>query len=315
MKRSKIYAKFLFVFVVALLFKVGFTSMNRDHVFLGYSVQHKVFPTLLENHSDSEVIILGDSLAAFNINPLVFNKKAVNLSFYGATFVENYIALEKFLKVASKPTHLVVSNSYNWDYKREYEFGAHFIRTNFYEKNKAIEVLSYTDPLAPLNYYLYKSSLKGISLHQLQSSFINQKKIKGNNQIIQIFATINRGATIFKTPFEKRKALQPYHNQYAKNFSSNIVNDKYLRKILETAQKHQLKVTFIKEPHAFNMLDKLDFEQQRRDHLLSILKEYNASYLELENVELAEADFFDFNHLLESGAKKYTISIKNSLEI
>lgn len=243
--------------------------------------------------------------------PLEFEKKAVNLSLYGATFVENYYSLKEYLEGAPKGKKILISNSYNWDYKRKYEFGPHFIRNGYYTKNKAIELLGED---ASLNYYLYRFSLRGVSLHQLQTAFLNHSEIKHTNHIIEMLSIVNRGATLYKRPFKSRKMIQPYHSQLKSYFSASSLNDEYLIKTINLAKSMGHEVYFIEPPRLTEINARTSlFDQQLKNHLLNISSKFGVSFLEYTMPKLDESDFFDYDHLLEAGARKYSKAIAEAL--
>lgn len=315
-----ILLKFFALVSLCLIVKTLYIHLNRDNLFIGYSVQQKAQELLLEKNKDkyTETLILGDSLASFNISANKIEGSALNLSLYGASYIENFFTLKRFLEKYSPPKRIILSNSWNWNHKIEDEFWVHFVRNDFYSKEELLKI--FQDREHPYftysKYYLYRYDILGISTYQLQNFFYNQKLISSNNHIVQgIFLTTN-GSTNYKFPFPNRAMWQNYHKDYLLTFDANKTNTSYFVKFLELAKRSNIEVHFFEGPIMKEYqaaIGKASYIDGYYDLIKNFEKDSLLTFHRIDQNLFTKHDFFDATHLIESGANKYTTYISNIL--
>lgn len=323
-KRKKLLLTYLKLFSLILFFlalKSLYFKALPQRIFTAYHPKIEYQKEMLSRVDQSfDTLIMGDSLATFNLKSTHISSSTLNLSLFGATFVEVYFSLKQYLAKNKTPQTIILLNGQNWEHKREYEFWPYYIGFGFFNLEDLLSI-KYQEAHFPflhsLKWFFYSSGIPNYDFSQLQSSLFHGNSIEKNNRFIADLLKRDNGSMVLQERFPKdRPVFQPYHQQYQSDFKVNATNDFYFKKLLDLISKNDIKLVMIEPPLMPLVKDKenfVSFRQQLRDYYLEKLNSYNFKYCQDTTTIYQDEDFYDLDHLLERGAKKFAAFVKTCL--
>ena len=275
--------------------------------------------TLDKTNNDMDIIMLGDSRAKAGFKPNILNKykiNSINLSVGGATPIEGYYTLKRYLENNKAPKNLVLS--YTPTHLSSSD-GCYFARTvpfdfftdSEYEEveNLAIKFNAYYILNQNKSYLDYKyPTIYG--KHFIEG--LKHFRWLANNQFLEDSKN-NKGYHYFGT---KDEAIGLNSEAKKDKFISSKLYDYYFKKILDLAIQHKIRVYFYVMP--FNessyKIVKKEYVMEYENYLKNLASYKNMKMNVCNNIwYLSNDNFGDPSHLYK-GVDFNTLKVFNCIE-
>ena len=323
-KRRKIlvsYFKISSLILLALLAKSLYFKFSPERIFTAYYPKIEYQKEILsKSNQDFQTLILGDSLATFNVKSPLISSSTLNLGLFGATFVEVFWSLQKYLEHNQTPQTIILLNGQNWEHKKEREFWPYYVGFGFFSLEELLAIYKQegaSSLLTVMKWLYYSSGIPNYNFAQLQTSLLKGSEIQRNNQFIEQLLKRDNGSMVLKERYPlDRPVFQPYHQQYLEAFKVHPSNDFYFKKLLKLASDNNIQVIMIESPLmplVQNETAYSSFQEQVRNYYQKRLAPFHFKYCQDTVTTYQDKDFFDLDHLLESGSEKFSQFIKSCL--
>jgi len=286
-----------------LVFSLLIILMSSAVIFLNNSL---VRSTKFSFAKSKEILVLGDSNIKYAINDSIFNN-AVNFSGEADSYFYSYLKLHKVLEDKAHNLKTVFIS-----------FSPHNIIDNGWLFNKEDIVTRFPKyyPLMEINdsFFLFKDNfdvlLSSIGRVYRELPNVFQSKIHGSIKS-------NYGGFKFVDSnnldlvLDKLSKDEPIpHFNLPDNFRVSSQETLYLKKIITTCRKNNLKIILVNTPKRKELLIHkryfvTDFNQYYKDKLKNI------KYLDFSNVIMPDEYYDDLVHLNYRGATYFSNLIKN----
>ncbi len=283
---------------------------NRWH-FLKTTFEEK------QNYAHCSTLFLGDSRLNAGV---VFRDidSSFNVSAGGASSIEMYFILKKYLESYPAPQKIVLSQSPRF-FKELFAFWGYAVRNDFFEKRELDEIFTAAELLQDTilgtcprgQAWLFK--LKYFKYYQpdLRASriFFGKKR----NRKMTTSMIVERGRRPHPLRYQSHSGLN-YETRYD-SFEPSPLLDLYFDKLLELCQKHSIEVVFLNMPMNESSFKKLSpsFKSGFSSYLEQKSKSYSHVLFETNLYAWPDSMFGDPSHLHMKGAKFFTDSLKVKL--
>ena len=295
-----------------ILFLVPFFILSIICNRIYYNIQIPIKPYIPPN---TEILILGDSHAAFALDPEVIGK-TVNFSSYGESYVHNYYKLKfalkksKSLKIVILPIDLHSFSDFREDrihFNMKWLQYIDFIELGWI-KNKPISYL-----IKYLHLRIFE--FKGHYLQFINHFFSHQDSQKSNLLIDKGF--IAKDGFYFHKQDEKAQRRASRQLKDFNYFSKEIVL--FFKKILQECEDNQIQVVLMKSPitrEYYKQADRLINIKHLYSQVFQIARKFrNIHLLDFQTLYFKNESglFWDPQHLNKIGASKFSALVKNHL--
>jgi len=246
------YKKFVIIVVSSILISLTlflYIVIKHKEIFMGrdYPFRQFILDTAEKSNLNYKVVVLGDSRSEAGFIPNNIDIPSINLSMSGATPIEGYYVLKRYLKhnsiekliLSYGPFHLASQDAY-WEMTVKFQL---FKEAEYIEVEQKSEELeedkktlgiqrTYSDYDNPFKYA--KDFISGIRLLRF---------MKYNKLIKEITET--RGH-VYQGKNEFSNGLNQEANQLT--FRPSPLIDYYLRELVELAQKNKIKIYYFTMP-------------------------------------------------------------------
>lgn len=316
------FITYLFYFVVVKFYIFPNHSGFGAQIILSIENEKK-----FSDLKDVDYLVLGDSSAFKNIIPDYLSSNSYSLALPGGSTMDIYHRLSR-LDLNKIKKGIVITNSFiapkhyardYWDrmvlfgfydfneFMRNYEIGVeHKVFPSNY--NKAVYILFYLKSKMLLSvrglqalWYAPASFQKKKSMRKkLEEKFWKQKGWLDNPEGI-------RSPLFFKA----------YHTHYNRRFNSDPTDHFYFNKILKLTEEKKIPVYFVQGPLAergYPLIDVEDYKTSLAEYMHGLRMQYPHFHYYQSRLKLQPKAFFDFYHLSDKGAEKFTKEIAGYIE-
>lgn len=262
-----------------------------------------------------DTLILGDSTAKAGLIPSSLGDNVMNLSMGGATPIEIYYTLQRYLEYHDAPEHaLIMFTPYHYSFLDN--FWQRTMYFNYLDINEVVEVLSNAQRISEdailIDSYLldtvsYRLRLPNKYLPAMYNSgFIG--RLSSNEQIYSEIAS-NRGQYYFGT------ADGCSDHNYESNYTAlnlSPMADLYMHKLLNLCVENKIHVVLEQAPMNTASYDLLDdvYSEEYTAYMKLLSQEYPQIAIDTVIAHYEDAYFGDASHLNEKGAIKFTAEIR-----
>lgn len=316
------------ILILSLITYVFYFVVVKFYIFPNHSGYGAQIILSIENEKrfsqlkEIDYLVLGDSSAFKNIVPDILSPNSYSLALPGGSTMDIFHRLNR-IDTSKIKKGIVITNSFiapkhyardYWDrmvlfgfydfseFMRNYEIGVEnkVFPSNY---NKAVYILLYVKSKMLLSYrglqalwYAPPSFQKKKSMRQkLEAKFYKQKGWLDNPEGI-------RSPLFFKA----------YHTHYKKRFNSDPTDHFYLSKILKLTAERNIPVYFVLGPLAergYPLIDVDEYKVTISEYMNSLKAQYPHFHYYPSRLKLQPKAFFDFYHLSDKGAEKFTREI------
>lgn len=278
------------IFILAIMLEFALRNIPNDYIF------KKKY--LDQNSNKIETLILGNSHAYHAFNPVYFEGNAFNAAYFSQPLNYDVKIFEKYQEQTENLKTIVISISYTSlfddvgerdrlkNYVKFYKIGTtslanktELLGRNFSENMKSF-VKFYIKNLHPL-------TSSELGWHVSDSSMVSDLEVTGKEAAIRHTCKIKEEVT------------------------NNLIN--ILDSFISYCETRNINVILITLPAYKSYSDNLNEEQLKRTLEISnnfAQKHNNCIYINLlEDTSFTPEDFFDGDHLNDSGAKKISLKI------
>lgn len=289
---------------------------SHDYPLVKYQIDHNDQPRAQVN----TVIVLGDSQSIAGIIPTELSLPTEILSIAGATPIEAYYSLKKYLAHNPKPATLLISfhamslEGANFFWPTTAKFG--FL--NAAEINEVFTLQRrFNDPLfgdyPHLRYWGYRLNFPFFYLAELRNSLLILRK--NANEAIYAAIHANRGHYLIGSNEASHDLNTMALRSQTTVFQPSPLLDHYLHRLLDLAQHEQIKVIWY--TGSFNQSSytrtRPDYIAAYEDYMQALLKNY-ANILFYQPLHALPDEFFhDAHHSNQRGAEFITQDIERLL--
>ncbi len=312
----KFFIKLIFILIVVPLLILSYNLLYNKSVYM--NKEYPMWMDVKENMNTShdkyyDLLCIGDSRAKAAIIPnLLNNFNTLNLSIGGASPIEGYFTLKKYLENNKKPKYILFSYApYHLQHlspfwERTVYFD--FITYNEYSnvRNTGIK-MNY--PLGDKSFISYKINPVNYLITYKKSLFVSDN-IQNVNDIISNELKLTSGHYFFGRELGSSNLTA---ETLELGFKANPLVEKYLYKLLQLAVKNDIKIYWYTMPFnnaSFNKL-KNNFKVEYNEYINNLSKQYPLIVLN-KIYSLDNSYFGDESHLF-SGSKVLTKKINNLL--
>ncbi|NOQ64135.1 MAG: hypothetical protein GQ582_06445 [Methyloprofundus sp.] len=261
------------------------------------------------------LLVIGDSRSKAGFIPNeVKGFTSINLSLGGASAVEGYYTLEKYLQNNPAPDHLLLSyvpyHLEDWSSYWNRAVSYNFLNDKDYQEieNKAKEFKEISILRRKRSYWYYKNPINYRS--NFRNGFFNLRW--GRNMQVFRDSIADRGHYFYGTRNSSNKLNKDTKQQ---DFEISRFQNYYLRKLLDLAEKSEIKLYFFNMP--FN---KASFDQVKplyvthfTDYVNQLSSDYELKICNKINF-MENNNFGDSSHLYK-GARKNTKNVMHCLAL
>ena len=310
---NKFIVKILLFFLLPALLLAGVSEYSIRQIPNDYSYKNS---WMTKNCKNLNILCLGSSTVFFGINPNHFKTKAFNASHISQTLNYDNFIFNKFINQMDSLKYLLLDinyispftsleNSEEWWRVKYYSI--------YYDNDFHRGELKYNYELAVHNLSTFESAGNGILLKLGMS---NYSKIKVNELGFGTNYSLNKRTKNWNDG--KEEALK--HSIWLKREKDLdlIDNNKiYVNDILKKCAARKIKVLLISTPVSQTYVSNLNNNYlKKKTEFCNSFKDSsnNISYIDFSSDNrFIDEDFFDANHLNETGARKFTIIINDIL--
>ncbi|MCK4836825.1 MAG: hypothetical protein KAT17_09315 [Candidatus Aminicenantes bacterium] len=275
---------------------------------------HNRFPVKPEIARDTKTLILGDSHAAFALDPDIIGK-AVNFSSYGESYIHNYYKLKYALKHNSSIKVIILPidiHSFS-DFRKD---RIHFT-LNWYRFIDFIDLGWHKNQFVP--YLLKYLNLSLFEFKGKYSRFFKDLFKKQGNQKSTPFRYGFTPQEGFFFQQQKEKARRRAYRQLRgyDYFCEELVF--YFKKILNECEKNRIRVILLKLPITeayFTVVSQLINVNHLYEQVFGLARQYkNIHSFDYQKLYFKNESglFWDPQHLNQTGARNISTIIKNRL--
>lgn len=254
---------------------------------------------MLDNGKEVEVLFLGSSHIYYGIKPSLLSQKAFNLANIAQNLRYDYVLLNQYADRYKNLQTVIVSLSYFSFFSKELED-----TRNWWF---AINYKLYMDVNIHSDFSKYNCEVLHFGVYRGKiASFLF-----GNNHLT--YDTLGHGNNYdsHKKPktWQGTTAVAAVNRHTAKDWEAVDENITHLRKIISFCQSRGVSVVLITPPTWHSYYEKLDEKQLNKMYTIlhEIQKEYHLPYYDyLKDTRFIADDFYDSDHLSETGAEKFT---------
>jgi hypothetical protein len=311
----KLFIKRVVLFLIPVFIFILIWEIYLRQISTTYTVKEK---GLVAAEDSIQLLILGNSHEAYDIDPSQFNLYAYNLAQVNQSI---YFDKRLTLKYIDKLPHLKFV-LIGLDFHSLY-FSSQGVRDSWSYYSHGIEYkneLSFFSKFFRLNGYTLK-----VAVNFLEKDL--SKKYKKINAIdalngVKLSEPITKGWFSFEGRDNDFKQTQVY-TQRANEFNDEVKNSNEKADIINDLEDflYQLKskniTAILFTPPCYGpfiqMLDQTQLNKNKLD-IINLAKKFNIQYWDYLNLLLNETDFHDTDHLNDSGAIKFSKLVNSRLE-
>lgn len=283
----------------------------------GYFHAQKENFSTIENEK-SNILFIGDSRIASLLDEEVLTATR-SLALPGATAIESYYQLKKFLGKNPKPQKVIIGTS-NYLPRYRHYFWRLFVARDFFSEEELSEVFKTSTSLenfpmvlkgsledkvgAEFSSLLYQSGFFYLYLDELRSTFpIVQSVVDENNFVYN--RVLSKGSFTFDGEQTVDLPLIDYERT---SFEPQPTIDHYLARIAELGEEKQLDIYWIHLPReeAKYTAAKRRYDQSYRQHYEGLSQELGIKVIELVDPQGTEDLYFDELHFNKTGARYFS---------
>ena len=300
----KLLKKIIFTLLPVVATAIAFELFART-IPTSYGAKHS---NLLHKKDRIEVLVLGSSHANFGINPRYFGREAYNISNTSQGLYQDYNLLLRYLPECRKVKMVIVPISY-FSLLSDSASGPENWRGNYYSVYMGVKG---------------NESSSGFDLKDHSALFLwdgpigvienarNINKVNINEYGYQVPTKAHATSEINDDCGKSRVCFHDNIMHY-NLLSSNIV---LLQKIADLLHTKNIKLVFITTPVYKTYYSHISNKRYKTmtDTINNLSKQNSAQYFNyFYDKRFGMADFLDNDHLNESGAKKFSIILKNDV--
>lgn len=295
------------LFLLPVLFAVVLTEIALRKIPNDYVLKR----TYLDAHSNEiETLILGTSHNFYGLDPVYFTGKTFNAAYLTQSLDYDYAIIKKYENKFASLKTMVLDISYFSLYSR--------LETSFWIKNYVIYYGMTNTGRSVNNYFEILNGNGFQSCSRLYRFYVRK--------IVPIRCTGLGWGKDYK--YSNRKDLAASGKQSAKRHVRNIsleknkmnfeINYTTLQSIIDWAKQKNIQLVLLTAPAFKTYREALDSSQLNSTTKAVnelVTKNKNCSYLNLfSDTTFTEADFFDADHLDETGAKKLSVLVNEKIK-
>jgi len=286
---GKLLVSFIVIWIALLgLSKLyDFALLHNSNVKASYIQKNKI---------DADLLILGTCQAVWIVQPSLIEKhtqlKTYNLGLNNSDFSDNYLYLYMYLKRNKTPEYLFL-------YISPETMDLHYSAFNTYRFATFVgdavvdSVLKDCDnnyfkwTSIPFMRYAYYNNNVNFDVMQGLKHFLTNKttphfKDNGYEQAIHPIKETDPNAVV-----------QIYPDGFV--FTWSDLREKYLRKTIELAQQHNIKVTLYESPLLKEAILHLPNRMEMLRKIKSVAEEYGIEFVQFENMKIADSSKYFFS--------------------
>ncbi len=290
--------------ILMLILLLASTLMDRAVV---RNVKVKQYWVLSHKGLDLDYAILGSSRGYVNVDAgrleELLGKKVMNLSIDGASYTEQYLLLELFLRNNKVRNLLLQVDVFGLD-KDSFDFPFHYYYYFPFLNDR--KVFDYIKEYCGIKAYLWKYApyLKYSSYNQAigLSSVLGYLLKPGGAEFD------SRGSLLINRKFSDETAKFQLTGFYDRSHAIDLVRDKHFKGILTLAKSKGVRTVLFMAPEYVSVYSGSDDREKIIDYYKSIAREYGIAYRTFDDEDIAgNIDlFFDLAHLNRTGAGLFT---------
>ena len=304
-----------------LLFMMLFLALKpMDYMSLEYPMwlEEKEFVTGKGDEGRGyETLIIGDSRAKSSVLPLDLDESGntYNIAIGGATPIEMYYALDRYLKTHEAPkSAFVIFAPYHFYDIDNYNQTLYF---NYLDIVQILEVAREARGLYGEDKVAYKGWITDVISYKLRlpskylaavyEAFPGGCRAENTERYLQVRR--EQGFTLFGTDESNN---EPSYEVHETEFKSSGISAKYYERLLQRLEDEGIEVTIEQAPLNPASYDgiKPEYLQGFKEYMETIEKKY-PEFTVVREIPRYEAECFgDNNHLNRTGAVKYTGMLK-----
>ncbi len=308
------YKKFIgLVFFIVIILYASYSYFVLNYKILYLDQEYPMWlqvKNIINNTTSNKIdlMIIGDSRAKAGFIPNELKIKSINLSLGGASPIEGFFTLKKYLKNNPKPTHIIFSytpthlanDSYYWSRTVPFEF---LMDSNY----KEIELLAHKMNEKPIiknnkRYTDYKYPKSYAS--SFKNGIIGRRWLK--NKIVLKKCQISKGHYYFGIK-NGDNGLNKETSQ--SKFKKSKLQEYYFNKLLTLAKSNYIKLYYYNMPFNKSSFSKVNnnYINEYNTYINKLSVKYNMK--QCNNIFYMEnSNFGDASHLFK-GAKYNTFKI------
>ncbi len=302
---NKILLKIFYFFLPFILILGLLEYQLRSHQFTSSYAAKKYF---LEQQLDSiKTLVLGSSESFNGIDPTYFSTKAFNLANVSQTLFYDKALTLKYMNQMPKLKHVIINISY-FSFFYQLEDIEEKWRTDYY--NLYYSIKSERNKNFTLNNFSYLSAYQ--LKHSIELAFNNFKDEKATTILNNGYQPKYNQELINDSTGLARVTI--HHNEIFENRRKEIETD-LEDFVLELKQK-KINVIFITTPvfETYSKFCNPKIIEQNSNFIHQICSKYQTQYFNyFTDSSFVKEDFFDNDHLYNSGAKKLSIMLNKEI--
>lgn len=273
-----------------------------------------------------EYLVVGDSTAYKNIQPLLISPESYSLAVPGSSSMDIYNLLLR-IDLSKITKGLIITNSFinTKHYGRDY--WSRMIMFGFYNFNQFIKnyEIGIKNNIFPNNYsksnYIFQflktkllfNSRAAQAIWYAPASFQLKESV---GSTIQDKMKINHGYLENPTSAKSANFFKAYYGHYIYDFNVSITDDFYFKQILKLMHSKNIQVYFVQPPLAEidNTFVKVsNYQEGLKTYMENLHNFFPNFHFYQSNLKLKSKAFFDFYHLNSIGSKKFSHELHHLL--
>ncbi len=302
-----IFSLYIITALYVQFFPLNYNNVNNTRWWLINKTFEKKYDL---TDSNITTLIIGDSRpnAGLNFNEI---KNCWSFCVGGATPIENYYFLKKYINSYGKPDTLFVSISPRF-LTNQYAFWDLAVRNDFYNYNEIKQISElknkFNDTVInnciKLKFSLFKINYIKYYQADLRNNFVFLAKNK-NLKLIKYIIN-HRGSR--PHPNLKKSCSELNYEAGMKNFDISPLFDYYFYKIFEECKQKNIYCCFFSMPMNRSSYKKLNekFIEEYKNYILQVQSDYPKFKISEKIYSLPDSLFGDASHLNKKGQKYFT---------
>ncbi len=299
---TRIVVFFIPIFIIWGVLEWAIVKIPNDYTYKKNQFEKK--------KADIETLILGSSHAFFDINPEYLGHRSFNLANVSQSLYYDNILFKKYIKELPGLKNLVLTISY-FSLSQKLNSAEEQWRKYLYKKYMGI-TSGIVFPIDPKGYSVILAQPFEMSFEQLNKYYLQRKSILTSDDNGWGFVYT---ADIRVDLHESSLKTSLRHEDHSMDFSDNLNR---VEEILEICRQRNINVFLVYPPGYEEYRKMLNPEKNKKiiSTCQSLTEKYpNVHYLNhFADPAFSADDFYDADHLLDSGAEKFSLLLKKEMD-
>ncbi|MDR1764357.1 MAG: DUF1574 domain-containing protein [Dysgonamonadaceae bacterium] len=303
MMKRLLYKAFVFsIPIIAIVLFFEYYIRTRP------SVYRSKRDNLIENADSVRILIMGNSHSTYGLNPNLFSEYAYNLAFEAQSIYFDKALIDKYLSILPNLKYLILEIDYgNLCQKRS--------------ENRDFFYKYYFDISYKGEHFVKEYLLQSVFVHSFKETWslywIDNKNGKVNPADAKGWTARSTHREDDVVGYDKNRIVAARFNESFKSFTGNEEELLLVEQAIETLKARGVNPVLITCPiykSLRSLLDK-DVTQKVAEEGRFLAEKFDIQYLNFFSDDSFEAaDYFDSDHLNDSGAAKLTLKVDSLIE-